>query len=124
LSTISDETGRVRHSRPGPDRPQRAALTRAGDAASHGWTTCALRPVCGSLSCDAHAGQCAHSACEEGGALQAGCDVDISCVSKVCAADADPFCCNAAEGGFWDEFCIAKVNQLCSIDGKPDACTP
>jgi hypothetical protein len=57
-------------------------------------------------------------ACEEG------CDVDISCVSKVCAADADPFCCNAAEGGFWDEFCIAKVNQLCSIDGKPDACTP
>jgi hypothetical protein len=80
--------------------------------------------VCGSLTCDAHAGQCAHSVCEEGGALQAGCDADIGCVSKVCAADADPFCCNAAEGGFWDEFCIAKVNQLCSIDGKPDACTP
>ncbi|HEU4411111.1 MAG TPA: DUF4215 domain-containing protein [Polyangiaceae bacterium] len=76
--------------------------------------------VCGSLTCEAHEGACAHSVCEEGAPLQPGCDDDIACVSKLCAAD--PFCCGAG-GGIWDEFCVAKVTEFCGIDGQGEACS-
>jgi hypothetical protein len=48
--------------------------------------------------------ECAHDICEEGGALQSGCN---DCVTSICEADA--FCCTNS----WDSLCADEVNSVC-----------
>jgi hypothetical protein len=58
----------------------------------------------------ASCGTCTHSICTMGEKLVAGCDTS-GCVSKICAASVDPYCCNTA----WDNICVGEVNTVCGI---------
>ncbi len=72
-----------------------------------------IRTECGSLACPESQGTCAHTLCTEGAALTAGCDdppVSPSCVSAICAVDAD--CCSAG----WDADCVSAVAGVCGLN--------
>lgn len=59
---------------------------------------------------------CEHDLCEQGAALDPGCD---PCVEEVC--DADNFCC----GSDWDGICVGLADDLCNCGAPPcvhDAC--
>ncbi|MES1206939.1 MAG: hypothetical protein ABUS79_13465 [Pseudomonadota bacterium] len=49
---------------------------------------------------------CAHSPCETGGTLTAGCGLP-SCVAWICSVD--PYCCDVA----WDGICVGEVGSVC-----------
>ncbi len=49
---------------------------------------------------------CAHSPCQQGGSLTAGCGPD-DCVTWICSVDS--FCCNIA----WDSICVGEVGSVC-----------
>ncbi|HEU4538213.1 MAG TPA: hypothetical protein VFS00_29025, partial [Polyangiaceae bacterium] len=74
-----------------------------------------VQSVCGLLVCPASAAQCAHTVCVQGGALRAGCDGDVNCVARVCAADS--FCCSAQ----WDEQCVTEASLGCAT-AETNAC--
>jgi hypothetical protein len=57
--------------------------------------------ACG-LACEV----CSHDLCDQGNALEPGCD---PCVTAVC--DADPFCCNNT----WDERCVEAAQTTCGL---------
>ncbi|HEU4536386.1 MAG TPA: hypothetical protein VFS00_19815 [Polyangiaceae bacterium] len=80
--------------------------------------------VCGSLSCPAHSGTCAHPACAEGAVLAPACDGEVGCVAKVC--DDDPFCCGLGTepDQAWDDICVAKVANLCAVKAGTPVCPP
>ncbi|HXV74774.1 MAG TPA: right-handed parallel beta-helix repeat-containing protein [Candidatus Polarisedimenticolaceae bacterium] len=74
-----------------------------------------VQTICGSLTCAANAGACAHPQCTPGVALTAGCDsppLPSSCVAAVCALDG--YCCSTE----WDEVCVHEVPLIC--DGNCD----
>ncbi|MCU0682780.1 MAG: hypothetical protein MUF34_11115 [Polyangiaceae bacterium] len=74
-----------------------------------------VQTVCGLLVCPASAAQCAHTVCVEGVPLKLGCDGDVNCVDRVCAADT--FCCSTS----WDGQCVAEAAISCAT-GDTDAC--
>ena len=57
--------------------------------------------ACG-LACEV----CSHDLCDQGNALEPGCD---PCVTAVC--DADPFCCTNT----WDERCVEAAQTTCGL---------
>jgi hypothetical protein len=64
-------------------------------------------------------GACAHDVCTTGAALNAACD---PCVAKVCAKNADAYCCNNK----WDQTCVDKdvpkyCGTSCGDAGVPPA---
>jgi hypothetical protein len=48
--------------------------------------------------------ECAHDLCQQGAALQSGCD---DCATSIC--EADPFCCSTS----WDGLCVQQVATVC-----------
>jgi len=57
-------------------------------------------------SCGLSCAVCSHGVCDQGNALEAGCD---PCVGAVCAAD--PYCCNNT----WDERCVTAAQDTCGL---------
>lgn len=81
-------------------------------------STCAADPFCCTTAWDSRCVQeaangcglacqvCSHSLCNQGTALETGCD---PCVTAVCAAD--PYCCNNT----WDQRCIDDAQTTCGL---------
>jgi cysteine-rich repeat protein len=94
----------------------------AGDPGSKWDNFCILKAylVCGSLSCPSLADQCSHSVCQTGAALEPRCDGFVNCVTRVCELDAK--CCDASRPDAWDQFCVGKVQEACSIGDDVPVC--
>jgi hypothetical protein len=74
----------------------------------------ALPATCGVVACQTGSGECLHSICLEGEALEAGCDTPPlaeSCVEMIC--DVQPDCCNPELD--WTEACVAAVADVCGL---------
>jgi hypothetical protein len=69
--------------------------------------------VCGDTTCPVAV--CTHGLCATGAPLVKTCD---PCAAAVCAAAADPYCCDQA-AGMWDYFCVEEVDIYCTTATCP-----
>jgi cysteine-rich repeat protein len=69
--------------------------------------------LCGTISCEAHGGDCEHGVCEEGEVLERECDGSIGCVDRVCAAEES--CCDPESPFGWDFLCLSLVATECEV---------
>lgn len=66
---------------------------------------------CAQVQCDTSLGSCAHSVCDSGEELSAGCDTPVSpsCTTAIC--NVDPYCCTTE----WDSVCVGEVESVCAL---------